>query len=56
MSMDPTTAAMAAAYGYTGTIPTTQFAHGIDAHQPAHGLDAHQPSNEVRNSYIVHAQ
>ena len=43
--MDPTTAAMAAAYGYTGTIPTTQFAHGLDAH----GIDGHQPSDEVRH-------
>ena len=37
MTMDPTTAAMAAAYGFNGT---TQFAQGLD--------DAHQTPNEVR--------
>ena len=35
--MDPTTAAMAAAYGFNGA---TQFAQGLD--------DAHQTPNEVR--------
>ena len=37
MTMDPTTAAMAAAYGFNGA---TQFAQGLD--------DAHQTPNEVR--------
>ena len=37
MTMDPTTAAMAAAYGFNGTA---QFALGLD--------DAHQTPNEVR--------
>ena len=47
--MDPTTAAMAAAYGYTGgPIPTTQFAHGLDAH----GIDGQQPSDEVRHIMV----
>ena len=46
MTMDPTTAAMAAAYGYNGT---TQFALGLN---DAHGQDAHQSPNEVISSFV----
>ena len=44
--MDPTTAAMAAAYGFNGT---TQFALGLN---DAHGQDAHQSPNEVISSFV----
>ena len=46
MTMDPTTAAMAAAYGFNGA---TQFALGLN---DALGQDAHQSPNEVISSFV----